>query len=121
MTVSADFSNYVSDQLSSLRDLRSQRMFGGVGLYCGDVFFGIISNDVLFFKVGDDNRADYAARGMQPFRPYAARPQVSMSYFEVPADVLEDGDECSAWARRSIAAASVTGRRGTTRARKRPR
>src|SRR5487761_2062864 len=116
MAISSDFLNYVLDQISTLRDLPSRRMFGGVGLYCEEVFFGIISSDVLYFKVGDDNRADYEVRGMQPFRPYVDRPQVSMSYFEVPVDILEDRDECGAWARRSVAAARVTGRRGPTRA-----
>lgn len=40
-----------------------------------------------------------------------------MSYFEVPAEVLEDREECAVWARRGVAVASVTrktsrGRRG---------
>jgi len=106
MASSSDFLRYVLGQLSTVNDLRSRRMFGGYGLYSGEVFFGIISGDVLYFKVGDDNRADYAGRGMGQFRPYADRPQVSMSYFEVPAEVLEDAEECGAWARRSVAAAS---------------
>lgn len=111
MAISSDYLNYVLDQLSSLEELRSRRMFGGYGLYRGDVFFGIISKDALYFKVGAGNLADYQARGMRPFSPYADRPQVSLSYFEVPAEVLEDADECREWARRAIAAAMATGTR----------
>ncbi len=108
MVTSMEFLNYVLEQIAPLPDLRSRRMFGGVGLYCADVFFGIVSNDILYFKVAEDDRAGYEARGMRPFRPYSGRPQVRLTYFEVPADVLEDGDQCAAWARRAVAAAMVT-------------
>lgn len=107
MATTVDFRNYVLEQLSTLDGVTSRRMFGGVGLYCEGVFFGLIASDVLYFKVGDETRADYEARGMRPFRPFLDRPQVSTSYFEVPVDVLEDTEECGTWARRAIAAASA--------------
>jgi DNA transformation protein len=76
-------------------------MFGGVGLYAGDVFFGILAADTLYLKVDDSNRSQYEAEGMRAFRPYADKP-VSMSYYQVPARVLEDPDELAAWAAASI-------------------
>jgi|ERR1039458_2546305 hypothetical protein len=63
--------------------------------------------DTLYFKVNDANRGDYEARGMGRFRPYPNKPHLSMTYYEVPADVLEDADECAAWARRSVAIAGT--------------
>jgi DNA transformation protein len=107
MATTIDFRNYVLEQLSTLEGVTSRRMFGGVGLYCEGVFFGLIAEDVLYFKVGDETRGDYESRGMAPFRPFSDRPDVSTSYFEVPAEVLEDGEECGMWARRSVAAASA--------------
>lgn len=134
MTVSADYLAYVLDQLSELGGVSSRRMFGGAGLYCDEFFFGLISDDTLYLRVDDSNRGDYTARGMQPFRPYADRPQLSMSYYEVPAEVLEDARELGLWASRSVAAARRanaaaarpaaprTGRRApTARRRSRPR
>ncbi len=103
MAVNRDFLNYVLEQLSALEGIASRRMFGAVGLYSNGAFFGIIAGDVLYFKVGDANRSDYESRGMAHFRPYPDRPLVSMSYFEVPVDVLEDAEECVNWARRSVA------------------
>jgi DNA transformation protein len=111
MASSAEYLSYVIGQLSMLHGVSARRMFGGFGLYCEDRFFGLISGDVLYFRVADGNRADYEARGMGQFRPFAGRPQVSMSYFEVPADVLEDVEECAQWARRSVAAATVPPRK----------
>jgi DNA transformation protein len=107
MAVSSEYLQYVLEQLSGLGGVTARRMFGGIGLYQDQRFFGIITSDTLYFKVDDSNRQDYLARGMDAFRPYADKPQVSMSYFEVPADALEDPDECAAWARKSVALASV--------------
>ncbi len=105
MTTSADFLAYVLDQLAGLPELRSQRMFGGVGLYCDELFFGLIADDVLYLRVDDTNRADFLGRGLSAFRPYADRPQLSMSYYEAPAEVLENAAELVAWAERSVATA----------------
>lgn len=82
-------------------------MFGGVGLYCDDVFFGIIARDRLYLKVDDTNRPDFQGAGMKPFKPYADRPG-TMQYYEVPVGVLESAPELRQWARRSVAAARRT-------------
>jgi len=105
LPVSSDFLAYVLEQLAGLAGLSARRMFGGVGLYCEELFFGLIDNDTLYLRVNDDNRADYTARGMSAFRPYADRPELSMSYYEAPADVLEDPAQLVSWARRSVAVA----------------
>ncbi len=117
MTISGEYLTYVLAQLSALRGVTSRRMFGAVGLYCEGVIFGLIASDVLYFKVGDGNRADYESRGMEPFRPFADKPGVSMSYFEVPAEVLEDPEECAVWARRGVAVASTTVQKSRRRSR----
>jgi DNA transformation protein and related proteins len=105
MAARNEYLHYVLEQLSGLGGLSSRRMFGGFGLYCGSQFFGLIFGDTLYFKVGDANRADYEVRGMGRFRPYRDRPQLSMSYYELPADVLEDAEELVVWARRAVEAA----------------
>jgi len=45
---SASFERFVLDQLADLGPVTSRKMFGGVGLYCDDVFFGIIARDELW-------------------------------------------------------------------------
>ena len=76
-------------------------MFGGIGLYAGDFFFGIVAADVLYLKVDGASRVAYEAAGMTAFKPYPDRP-MSMSYYQVPPDVIEDRDELEAWARKAI-------------------
>lgn len=108
MPVSADYLSYVLEQLAGLPRVTSRRMFGGIGLYSDGLFFGLIDNDTLFFKVNDTNRGDYVARNMAAFRPFPDKPDSSMSYFTVPADALEDRDELAVWARKSIAVAAAS-------------
>jgi DNA transformation protein len=118
MTVSADYLQYVLDQLAALGEVSARRMFGGVGLYSDEFFFGLIAEDTLYLRVDDSNREDYTARAAAPFRPYADRPQLSMSYYEAPPGVLEDARQLSEWARRSVAVAQRAPRRSSVRRRR---
>lgn len=108
MPVSSDYLQYILEQLARLPRVTSRRMFGGVGLYSDGVFFAIIDNDTVFFKVDDSTRETYVERGSEPFRPYKDRPEVSMSYFQVPAEILEDADELVPWARAAVRAAAAS-------------
>jgi DNA transformation protein and related proteins len=76
-------------------------MFGGVGLYAEGLFFGLIDDDVLYLKVDDSNRSEYTSRGMDAFRPFKDKPLYSMTYYQVPAEVLEEPEELARWARKS--------------------
>src|SRR5262245_55311239 len=103
MPVSSNYLTYVLEQLQATGAVRTRRMFGGIGIYSGELFFALIDDDVLYFKVDDSNRDAYTARGSEPFRPLADDPNaVSLSYYQVPEDVLEDPDELKAWAHKSI-------------------
>ncbi len=122
MAVSADYLGFVLEQLAELGGVSPRRMFGAAGLYCDEYFFALISDDTLYLRVDDSNRADYTARGMAQFRPYADRPHLSMNYFETPTEVLEDARQLVLWASRSVAvarraAASGTAAAGTAAAR----
>lgn len=104
MPVSEQYLDYVVDQLGCVGQVTAKKMFGGVGLYHEEYFFGLIAGDVLFFKVDDVNRPAYQAAGAEPFKPYGDE-SYSMSYYEVPADVLEDIDKLRLWAREAVSAA----------------
>lgn len=98
----ASFRDFVLDQLSDLDGVSCRAMFGGHGLYLGDAFFGIVFEGQLYLKTDDATRAEYEHRGMRTFRPNAR--QTLTSYYEVPADVLEDAGQLAEWARRAAAA-----------------
>ena len=105
MPVSNDFLAYVLEQLAGLEELSARRMFSGAGLYSGELFFAIIADDVLYLRADDASRGEFVSRGMGAFNPNATRPerpQVSMSYYETPAAVLEDREELVRWAQRAV-------------------
>lgn len=93
----------VSDQLSSL-DIQVCRMFGAHGLYLQGKFVAIIHDGAVFLKTNEQTRRQFIAAGMQPFRPTPK--QTLKSYYQVPADVVEDTEMLTAWFAQAAAAAS---------------
>jgi DNA transformation protein and related proteins len=115
VSVSEGFRTLVLEQLArTTPGLRARNMFGGVGLYAGDLFFALVDDDVLYFKVDDHTRPRFEALGMGPFRPSGDGGEV-MQYYEVPADVLEDAEALAPWAADAVEVAR------RARSRKRPR
>ena len=96
------FKEFVLDQLSALPDVRARAMFGAHGLYQGESFFAILDEGRLFFKTDAQSQTDYSARGMGPFTYESKGRVMTMSYHEVPPDVLENREDLVAWARRAI-------------------
>ena len=101
MAVNTGYLDYVLEQLAGLGPVSAKRMFGGAGIYLNGVFFALIADDSLYFKVGDSNRADYEAADMAPFKPFG-EDSYSMSYYEVPVEVMEDREQLHEWARKAL-------------------
>jgi DNA transformation protein len=105
--MSRQFADHVCDLLSPLGPVGAKSMFGGFGIYLDGLMFGLIAWDTLFLKADDGNRALFEEAGAEPFKPWEDKPMV-MPYWEVPADVLEDGGRLCAWARGAFDAALRT-------------
>ena len=93
------FRDFVLEQLSALEGLRCKRMFGGHGLYAGEIFFGIVSDGRLYFKTHTDTLPDYLAFHTAVFAP--SEKQILKIYREVPVDILEDSALLAAWAQKA--------------------
>ncbi len=104
MPISRAFTDFVVEQLEGCGVISTKRMFGGVGIYCGDTFFAIIDDDVLYLKVDDVNRPQFERAGSSPFKPYGDDRE-SLQYYSVPVAVLEDAGELAKWGRTAIEAA----------------
>lgn len=109
-------------RLAPLGELRAKRMFGGVGLYCDELFFGLIDSGVLFFKVDAHSAEAYRAAGSAPFQPFADKPPMG-GYYEVPLGVQERDEELRVWARQALEVArrSAAGKQRRKRPRKQAR
>lgn len=85
----------VEEKLSAAKMIRTKPMFGGVGIYADDIFFALIDDDKLFFKVNDSNREEYLACGMSPWN-------LGDGYFELPQPILDNPDELAVWIDKSL-------------------
>ena len=105
MALSADFLEFLKDQLRGLGHITTRRMFSGAGVYCDGVIFALILRDTLYFKVDDGNRGAYQAEGLEPFS-YEAQGQTRTigAYWEVPERLFDEPDEMLEWARGAVAA-----------------
>lgn len=101
MPVSNNYLGYVLEQLDVASPVTARKMFGGVGLYLNGIFFALIADDSLYFKVDDTNRSDYEAVGMGPFQPYEDKPY-TMQYYEVPVEILEDKADLRVWVQKAL-------------------
>ena len=104
MAVSESYREFVLEQLGRVTPVTGKSMFGGVGIYAQGLFFALIAEDRLYFKVNDTTRPDFERLGMEPFRPFGE--DSAMGYYEVPADVVEDSLQLAAWMRKAIEVAA---------------
>ncbi|MDJ0948280.1 MAG: TfoX/Sxy family protein [Alphaproteobacteria bacterium] len=98
MTASPGFLEHLTDMLAPLGPVSARRMFGGAGIFRDGLMFALVADDTLYFKVDDRNRAAFEAAGMPPFRYEKRGKTFEMSYYEAPADALDDGEELLRWA-----------------------
>ncbi len=109
MPVSESFKEYVIELVGDVRPIRSKRMFGGLGIWTadGDLFFALISDDVLYFKVNDETRPFFEERNSAQF--------MTMQYYEVPGDVIEDPELLREWVERAVDVAASAPRKAKRR------
>ncbi len=103
-----NFVEYVTTDLLRDYDVKAKAMFGGYGLSIGGVTFGMIVDDVLYFKVDNSNKSDYEKYDMQPFMYiHKSGKKITMNYYEVPPTVVEDNKLLSDFLEKSLAIAKA--------------
>ena len=80
-------------------------MFGGAGFYADGVFFGILYEQHLYFRVSAATIDEYKRRKMKPFRPFEGKKGSSKRYYQVPPEIIESPGDLVAWARQAARAA----------------
>ncbi len=105
MSVSQAYKAHLLEQLAPVEGLRAKGLFGEVGLYSGDLLFGMIVDDIVVFKVDDTNRDDYDAVGVAPWiAPW--NPGRPTAYRVVPAAIVRAAARLPAWAAKAVAVAA---------------
>ena len=110
------FAEFAAEQLSSLGSITARPMMGGRTLYCDGVVFALVAAGELYLKGDAANRSVFIDLGWPAFQPDPDKPG-TMSYYLVPAGVLEDRAALTRWAGEAVAA----GRRAGAKKGRKPR
>jgi DNA transformation protein len=105
MAKDKSFHDYiVHDLLGNIRGITSRAMFGGWAVYQNGLIFGIIVEGELYFKVDDGNRREFEAMESHPF-VYEKKDgkQITMSYWLVPEEIMEDRERFYEFVEKSAA------------------
>ena len=117
MVASADFVEFLAEQLRPLGRLTTRRMFGKTGVFSGCMMFGMVADNVLYVRIDDLNRATFKEAEAFPPLSYEKRGEmIDLAFWRVPERLLDEPDELVAWARAALAAAHrIAAKRPTKR------
>jgi DNA transformation protein len=83
-----------------------RRMFGKTGVFCDGVMLGMVTENTLYFRVDDDNRAAFAEAAAFPPLNYRKKgDMIDLSFWRAPERLFDEPDEFVAWAEAALAAA----------------
>ncbi|CAN5706869.1 hypothetical protein BH09CHL1_BH09CHL1_10660 [soil metagenome] len=117
MVASDTFGEFLQEQFASLGRVSMRRMFGKTGVFCDGLMFGVVSEDVLYLRVDDHNRAFFKeAQSYPPLNYQKKGVSIDLSFWRVPERLLDEPDELVAWALEALEAA----RRGAARRKAKP-
>ena len=106
MVASDTFADFLREQLAPLGRLTMRRMFGKTGVFCDGVMFAMVTENTLYFRVDDQNRATFKEAASFPPLNYEKKGcTIDLSFWRVPERLFDEPDELVVWARAALAAA----------------
>jgi DNA transformation protein len=106
MVASDSFATFLREELAPLGRITTRRMFGKTGVFCDGLMFGMVTEDLLYFRVDDQNQAAFEeARSAPPLNYEKQGRTIDLSFWRAPDWLLDDPEELVAWARTALGAA----------------
>jgi DNA transformation protein len=106
MVASETFADFLREQFAPLGGVSLRRMFGKTGVFCDGVMLAMVSENTLYFRVDDQNRATFKEAEAFPPLNYAKKGQtIDLAFWRAPERLFDEPDELMAWARAALAAA----------------
>ncbi|CAN7685738.1 TfoX/Sxy family protein [Rhizobium sp. LjRoot254] len=94
-----ELSREIAERLHLLGPIATGRFFGGAALKLHGVQFAFVMKGSLYLRVDDESRNAFEALGAVPFAYSGISKTVTVaSYYEAPAEILDDVDVLSDWA-----------------------
>lgn len=105
MPESPGFVAFAVDLLSRVGPVRARAMFGGHGVYCGDLMIGLVDDDEIFLKTDDETRPRFAEAGCRRWVYEGGGRRMETSYFRPPDEAHESAEDMEPWGRLALEAA----------------
>jgi DNA transformation protein and related proteins len=106
MVASDSFAEFLRERLAPLGRVTMRRMFGKTGVFCDGLMFAMVTDDTLYFRVDDHNRAAFKEAESFPPLNYGKKGRtIDLSFWRAPERLLDEPDELVMWARTALAAA----------------
>ena len=106
MVASETFAEFLREQLAPLGRVTLRRMFGKSGMFCDGVMFAMVTENTLYVRVDEENRATFSEAEAFPPLNYAKQGStIDLSFWRVPERLFDEPDELVAWAQAALAAA----------------
>ena len=123
MVASDSFSEFLREELAPLGRITTRRMFGKTGVFCDGLMLGMVTDNMLYFRVDDQNRAVFKeAESVPPLNYEKKGSTIDLSFWRAPERLFDEPDELVAWGREALAAARrVAGKRRPKTPRRRSR
>jgi DNA transformation protein len=123
MVASDGFAEFLREQLAPLGHVTMRRMFGKTGVFCDGFMLGMLTDNTLYFRVDDHNRAIFKEAESEPPLNYRKQGNtIDLSFWRAPERLFDEPDELVAWGRAALAAARrVAAKRGRTARRQNPK
>lgn len=92
-----EYIEYIKELLEPYGISKIRAMFGGYGIYKNDIMCALIADQEIYFKA-DQSSAEYFANfGSTPFVYESKGKAIKLSYWKVPAEILEDNEQLEKW------------------------
>ena len=106
MVASDGFAEFLREQLAPLGRVTMRRMFGKTGVFCDGVMFGMVTDNMLYLRVDDHNRAVFKEAESVPPLSYEKKGcTIDLSFWRAPERLFDEPDEFVTWARVALTAA----------------
>jgi DNA transformation protein len=110
--VDEELAQFAIEQLAMDGPIVTRPLFGAIALYRNGQVFAMAWKGSLYFKVDEATRKDYEAANSHALGYVSEGADHALkSFWEVPADVIEDQDTLRIWARKACEAATKSAKR----------
>lgn len=101
----SEFVEYALELIDPVGNISIRSMFGGYAIYKSGTTFALIADDEIYFKIDESNIEDFKKLNSRPFTYQKQDKIITMSYWLLPTEILENQEKLFEFVNKSYKAA----------------